>query len=380
MHLLLCADDSERELLAEMRRDLSLAQTDRVSDLLFEADFPLLGGERAPCLAFLRQLLPNASRERCESISGWARLAAERIIAALPEDQPWVLHVEARYAAARKVHRIGARAWHSATREARPPSGTERQIPGIPANAGQHRAELIRSALIESLQKKRRHLLRHLKREPAAFTPLDSVVQLLLVSPAEGYLSVAAAPLPFEQRRLISPFPKGEVPVASDKAAPSRAFAKLVEAEQRLGRWIQPGETCVDLGASPGSWTYVAANRGARVLAVDRSPLREDLMRHSNVQFCLGDAFQFKPTKHPADWLLCDVIVPAESSSSLLIEWLQRKWCRNFVVTLKTKDAEEGQALTRLKSEMPALTREFFLNRLCANKKEVTVLGSRTES
>jgi 23S rRNA (cytidine2498-2'-O)-methyltransferase len=77
--------------------------------------------------------------------------------------------------------------------------------------------------------------------------------------------------MPFVFRSLLSPYPKGEIPVASDKAAPSRAFSKLLEAEQRLGCRIRPGETCVDLGASPGSWSYVALNRGARVIAVDRA-------------------------------------------------------------------------------------------------------------
>jgi 23S rRNA C2498 (ribose-2'-O)-methylase RlmM len=54
--------------------------------------------------------------------------------------------------------------------------------------------------------------------------------------------------------------------IAADKATPSRAYAKLVEAKLRLGRAIRAGETCVDLGASPGSWTYVAVTRGARVI------------------------------------------------------------------------------------------------------------------
>ena len=85
--------------------------------------------------------------------------------------------------------------------------------------------------------------MRRLRPEPGAFTANDSLVQVLLTSPDMGIMSVAVAPLPFEQRHLVSPFPKGELPVASDKAAPSRAFAKLVEAEIRLGREIQMGET-----------------------------------------------------------------------------------------------------------------------------------------
>jgi 23S rRNA (cytidine2498-2'-O)-methyltransferase len=233
---------------------------------------------------------------------------------------------------------------------------------------------LIREALLDLLQRKRRHLLRRLRAEPGPFAAEDSLVQLLLTGPEAGYLSVARAPMPFEQRHLISPFGKGEAPGASDKLAPSRAFAKLVEAELRLGRRIQAGETCVDLGAAPGSWTYVAVQRGARVLAVDPSPLREDLMRHGQVQFHAGDAFRFAPPR-PVDWLLCDVIAAPERTAALLLEWLRRAWCRRFVVTLKLKDATGADALEKLKRELPPLTRELFLTRLCANKKEVCAFG-----
>ncbi len=207
-------------------------------------------------------------------------------------------------------------------------------------------------------------------------------MQLLLTSPDTGFLSVAAAPLPFDQRHLVSPFPAGEVPAAADKSAPSRAFAKLVEAELRLGRSIQRNETCADLGAAPGSWTYVAVSRRARVIAVDRSPLRDDLMASRQVTFVRGDAFRYQPPR-PVDWLLCDVIAAPERTAELLQQWLCRGWCRHFVVTLKVGKGQltggEGhgaEALTALKRGLPPLTSERYLTRLCANKREVCAFGS----
>ena len=185
---------------------------------------------------------------------------------------------------------------------------------------------------------------------------------------------MAPAPLPFALRRIVSPFPKGEIPIASDKAAPSRAFAKLVEAELRLGRRIAAGETCVDLGASPGSWSYVALNRGARVIAVDRAPLRADLMRHPSLVFRKGDAFSFKPDT-PVDWLLCDVIAAPERSIGLLMDWLRERRARRFVVTIKFKGREDYPKLEQLKHALPALCGECFLTRLCANKNEACAFG-----
>jgi 23S rRNA (cytidine2498-2'-O)-methyltransferase len=200
------------------------------------------------------------------------------------------------------------------------------------------------------------------------------LVQLVLISPDRGYLSVAPAPLPFEQRHVLSAFPAGQVAPDPDKQAPSRAYLKLLEAEARLGRRISARETCVDLGAAPGGWTYVAAKRGARVTAVDRSELRDDLMRAKNVRFQRADAFRFEPEAR-VDWLVCDVIAAASRSTDLLLNWLERGWCRRFVVTIKLSDEDASAAVTRLKRDLPRLSADFFLLRLCHNKKEICAFG-----
>jgi 23S rRNA (cytidine2498-2'-O)-methyltransferase len=181
--------------------------------------------------------------------------------------------------------------------------------------------------------------------------------------------------LPFEERQRLSFFSGGRVELASDKHAPSRAFAQLVEAEARMGRRIAARETCVDLGAAPGSWSYVAVRRGAKVTAVDRSELRPDLMGHKSLKFQRGDAFRFEPAA-PVDWLICDVIAAAERSAELLLRWLHNGWCRHFVVTLKVDDTGSPAPLASLKQALPRLSTEHWLLRLCANKKEVCAFGS----
>jgi 23S rRNA (cytidine2498-2'-O)-methyltransferase len=376
MHLLLWAEDCETELRSELAQSFPGAPVRAVEPSMLEEDFEILAGKRLPYLAFARQLLPNVIALRAESIRGWAGLIFDAVAGVLPDSQPWSLHIEPCYGA-RSVRRMGARAWHSARRASRARTADTRGLatPSVDAEAGRQRCRLIREALVELMQRKRRHLLRHLRRDPASFATGDSLVQLLLTAPDAGFLSVGAAPMPFEQRHLLSPFPKGGVTGASDKAAPSRAFAKLIEAELRLGRAIVAGETCVDLGASPGSWTYVAASRGAKIIAVDRSPLREDLLRSPQVRFQECDAFRFRPDQ-AVDWLLCDVIAAPERTAELLLEWLRRGWCRNFVVTVKLKDDAGAELLAMLKRELPALSQELFLTKLCANKKEICAFGS----
>src|SRR5258706_5925850 len=74
--------------------------------------------------------------------------------------------------------------------------------------------------------------------------------------------------------RCSSPFANGEVAFVEDKAGPpNRAYLKLWEALVRLGYWPQPGERCLDLGASPGGWTWVLARLGAAGGAIDKGAI-----------------------------------------------------------------------------------------------------------
>jgi 23S rRNA (cytidine2498-2'-O)-methyltransferase len=369
MDLVLAADDSKLELERELLRLGQSAAELRPG--LFIAPFESSLGQPIPQLVFARQLLPFARQVQAPAIRPWAEALAEAVIGVLPESAPWALHVFP-FREVLTSQRVGARAWHSKARIGqRPPPEKNSSVAG----AGANRCRLIRETLVELLQKRRRHLRRRLRPEPAPFAPNESLVQLLLLSPEQGIISVAPAPLPFEQRHVLSHFPAGVVPLATDKAAPSRAFAKLAEAELRFGRSIQASERCVDLGASPGSWTYFAAKRAASVVAVDRSELRADLMAWPNVRFERGDAFRFEPER-PVDWLLCDVIAAAERSAQLLRRWLERGWCRRFVVTLKLDDATSREALVQLEADLRELASEHWLVHLCANKKEVCAFGS----
>ncbi len=293
-------------------------------------------------LAFARQTLPDAVEVQAASINAWADRIIDAVAGILPDDQPWRLHLWPQYGEGR---------------------------------AGLHRCELIRAALVERLRKRRRHLLRSMIESDAVFDMQTSLVQCVLTAPEVGWLATTRAPRAHALRGLLSSFPRGEVPLADDKSAPSRAFTKLVEAEQRLGRRIERGETCVDLGASPGSWSYVALNRGAQVIAVDRSELREDLMCSSRLRFETADAFHYQPPQ-PVDWLVCDVIAAPQRSIDLLLEWLREKRMRHFIVTIKFKGHDEYPLLDVLKREAGPLCREFHLTRLCANKNEVCAFGA----
>lgn len=318
----------------------SVAGSSIQDDRWVQFEAPLRADMRFP---FSRQTLIEAAPVKAPSISAWANLIVDQLITDLPQDPPWRLHLWSAYGE---------------------------------GMAGQNRVELIRQAIQDRLKKRRRHLLKKLNDSQAPFTPDESLVQAVLLSPEHGWLSISHTPRPLECRSFVSSFVAGLVPIAEDKAAPSRAFAKLVEAELRLGRSIAEGETVVDLGASPGSWSYVALNRGAKVIAIDRSPLRDDLMRNPNLTFTQADAFKFKPDSAPVDWLICDVIAAPQRSMELLVEWLAERLMRHFVVTIKFKGTDDYPMLEDLTTSCLPLCADFRLTRLCANKNEVTAFGT----
>lgn len=341
MHVLVSARDSLEWLREEIRRALpQTTHQTRGDNLLLLKGAPPLSQPAVP-LAFARQCLPEAEFVAADSIRLWSERVFQRLPDRDPQPTPWRLHLAANYGDAR---------------------------------AGQNRLELIGQDLEVRLRKHRRHLLRHLRRDADPFQPEESLVQLLLLSPDTGFLSVAHAPVPSQQPHWISPYPLGEIEVAPDPAAPCRAFAKLVEAEVRLGASIEEGQTCVDLGACPGSWSYVALARGASVTAVDRSPPRLDVLGHRNCRFLRGDAFTYVP-EEPVDWLLCDVVAAPQRSIDLLLDWIEHRRCRRFIVTIKFKGTTEYALLEPLKQALLLRTSRLVFTRLCANRNEVCAAG-----
>jgi 23S rRNA (cytidine2498-2'-O)-methyltransferase len=102
-----------------------------------------------------------------------------------------------------------------------------------------------------------------------------------------------------------SPLPLGELEFVEEKSGPpSRAYLKLWEALSLMKVQPKPGERCLDLGAAPGGWTWVLAELGADVLAIDRAPLAPNIASRPNIQWQKGNAFSVAPEDiGPIDWL-----------------------------------------------------------------------------
>jgi len=132
---------------------------------------------------------------------------------------------------------------------------------------------------------------------------------------------------------------------------PSRAARKVEEALAWIGVAPGPGEVCVDLGAAPGGWTFVLAERRARVIAVDPAKLRPDIAARKNVQHILGNAFTYTP-EEKIDWLFCDMAYRPLEVAALLAKWGRKRWARMVVANIKLPMTKKAEILARIRQIM----------------------------
>lgn len=171
-----------------------------------------------------------------------------------------------------------------------------------------------------------------------------------------------------------TPFADGAVKFVEDREnPPNRAYLKLWEALTRLRRYPTAGETCLDLGACPGGWTWVLAGFGANVTAIDKAPLDAKIAVLPNVAFRQESAFSLDPHSFGAvDWLCSDVICYPDRLYEMVASWLETGLVGNFVITVKLQGETDFSAIDRFKS-IPGSR----LIHLFHNKHELTWLWSR---
>jgi 23S rRNA (cytidine2498-2'-O)-methyltransferase len=175
-------------------------------------------------------------------------------------------------------------------------------------------------------------------------------------------------------------FVHGQRRMADDDLAPSRSYLKVEEAFVLLGKEPQPGETVCDLGAAPGGWSYSAAKRGARVIAIDNGPLKGGALDHPHIEHRREDAFKFTPEPETRfDWLLCDLVEEPHHVIQQIVEpWLTRRWCRRFVVNLKFGRVDAIALLRELRALLSASGLRASgtrIRHLYHDREELTLVG-----
>lgn len=130
------------------------------------------------------------------------------------------------------------------------------------------RGKFVWRVLNKLAQTKASHLRNSMKEATSKELWQDNevLVQVGIITQKEAVVSICMPEQRHYLRACISRFPGGKVHLPATETSPSTAYLKLLEAETRLGRMIQAGQTCVDLGCTPGGWSSVAVKRGAHVI------------------------------------------------------------------------------------------------------------------
>jgi 23S rRNA (cytidine2498-2'-O)-methyltransferase len=234
------------------------------------------------------------------------------------------------------------------------------QLKGQPKPLLRHRADLIADAVR--------------RRRKSTAVP-DALGQVLLLEPTRAWVSASPVVKLPPNQGWPSPLPAGLADVADDFTAPASSYRKLEEALACMGVLPRPGDTAVDLGASPGGWTRVLRRHGAQVTAVDRAALAPHLMADAGVTLVQGDAFSWRPPQ-PVDWLVSDIIAFPERVPELLAAWCGPRLCRHFVVQMKFKGAPDWSAMAEARAVAErcgyVVRGKHFFN----DKNEVTWVGA----
>lgn len=177
-----------------------------------------------------------------------------------------------------------------------------------------------------------------------------------------------------EHELLICKQPFKKVPlgryefVENKTIPPNRAYLKLWEALSILNKYPKAGETCIDLGASPGGWSWVLANFNAKVISVDKAELAPHIKKMSQIRYLQESAFALNPKDFDKiDWLVCDVICYPERSLKLIQTWLEADKAKHIICTIKLQGEEDWNTLETLK----AIPNSQLLH-LYQNKHELT--------
>ena len=173
---------------------------------------------------------------------------------------------------------------------------------------------------------------------------------------------------------IYSAYPKSRYPVGwhefeEDKNhPPNRAYLKLWEVLATQNLVIDPAENAIEIGASPGGWSWVLSQYFKIVYTFDRADLDPKIQKIPNIVHVKTDAFKIDPKDYTnCSWFFSDLICSPEKIHETIQYWLDHSQIRNFVCTIKFKVQTDYEVIDKLR-KIP----DSKLVRLYQNKREVT--------
>lgn len=212
-------------------------------------------------------------------------------------------------------------------------------------------------------------------------TPHLPRLHLFLVGNRQAWLGLS---MPSES----SPWPMGIPRLRMPREAPSRSTLKLAEAiltlltpdEQKTT--LRAGLQAVDLGASPGGWSWQLASRGLRVTAIDNGPLAPSALATGLITHQRADGFTWRPKK-PVEWMVCDMVEQPSRIAPLMAEWIASGRCRHSIFNLKLpmkrrqEEVERCRALIDQRLRPAGIKYTLRIKHLYHDREEVTCYLTR---
>jgi 23S rRNA (cytidine2498-2'-O)-methyltransferase len=180
--------------------------------------------------------------------------------------------------------------------------------------------------------------------------------------------------------------PMGIPRLRMPREAPSRSTLKLAEAidefldEKERAKRLVPGMTAVDLGASPGGWSWQLVKHGLMVIAVDNGAIDEELLQSGQVKHRRDDGFHFTPAE-PVDWMVCDMVESPSKIARLASGWIGKGWARESIFNLKLPMKKRYEEMERCRAIIDeALGGGGYylrMKQLYHDREEITAILSR---
>ena len=173
----------------------------------------------------------------------------------------------------------------------------------------------------------------------------------------------------------LSSWPGGMRRYAMLPETVSRAEFKLLEALEYLGIDVSGGHA-LDLGAAPGGWSRVLAERGCKVDAVDPAELAESVVRNPAVTHykCLAQEFAEHNNKQ-YDVIVNDMKMDVVQSVGIIMEFSD--YLNNDGIVIMTFKLMKKNRMQAINKGLEMLNEKYtcvMVKQLFNNRSEITVV------
>ena len=136
-----------------------------------------------------------------------------------------------------------------------------------------------------------------------------------------------------------SRFPLGWHEFVEDKnTPPNRAYLKIWEILCLDYIQLSRKDRVIDLGSSPGGWSWALSHYTEKVYSIDKAELSPEILRRTNITYKAQDAFQVNPADYTdCTWIFSDIICTPQRLLTLVDHWQKNSGIQNYVCTIKFK-------------------------------------------